>query len=200
MADVSKTAGVDVLTWQDVATGNVVISSPIDVDGKLSATFFGNVARRSGTAFTSGWPNVRVEASAKNSGDDAWFPLFQYQTSVGTAISNTTLSATVVTGSQSFTVATSANIQAGDLLYLGDTSASNWEIVRVKALSGNIIVPEQAVQKDHASGASVTDQAEKIACILDLLSVTRLRAVLDNAGGGQTAAVELFVVTGDSIA
>lgn len=199
MAYVGKTGGITLLSWQDVATASTVISSPQDVSTKLGAVVFGKIARRSGTAFTSGWPAVRVEASAVSSGDGAWYPIFTYVTNVGTAIANTTLSATVATGAQSFTVASSSNITAGDLVYLGDTSSANWELVRVRSVSGNVVTPEQATLKDHNSGASVTDQAEMIAAVLDLVSVLRVRVVVDAASSGQTCAVEFMMSTGDSI-
>jgi hypothetical protein len=45
----------------------------------------------------------------------------------------------------------------------------------------------------------VTDQAEIFCAQIDLSAATRLRAVVDNANGGQTVAVQVLCVTADSI-
>ena len=71
-------------------------------------------------------------------------------------------SGAVSAGATSFVVSSATNIAVGDLLYLGDSSAANWEIVRVKGVSGTTITPEEAVTFAHANGAAVTDQAETV--------------------------------------
>jgi hypothetical protein len=197
----AKTVQTALLAWQDVATGAVTIGTALDVSSIWGATVFVRLGRRSGTAFTAGWPNLRIEASAKASGNDEWYPsaaIFQPQ--VGASIANTTLNGAVSAGATSFVVTAATNIAVGDILYLGDSSSANWELVRVKTVSGTTITPEEAVTYAHANGSAVTDQAEIFTpAVLDLSSIKRIRAVADNASGGQTAAWEVNVTTFDSI-
>jgi len=199
MATITKTQGTSLLAWQDIATANVVIGTAQDVSTKLAATVFVRVARRSGSAFTAGWPNIRIEASAKSSGTDSWAPLVVFQPAVGASIANTTLNGAVSAAAATFVVASATNIAAGDLLFLGDSSTANYELVRVKSLSGTTITPEEAVTYAHANSAIVTDQAELYVASLDLTAVGRVRAVADNANSGQSISVQVLMVTADSI-
>lgn len=198
---VNKTQGTALLAWQDVATANVAIGSAQDVSTKLAATVFCLLGRRSGTAFTAGWPNIRVEVSGKSSGTDAWIPLpgATFQPAVGATIVNTTLNGAVSAAATTFVVTSGTNILAGDVLFLGDPSTANYEIVRVKAISGTTVTPEEPVTYAHATAAIVTDQAETYLAQVDLTAVGRIRAVCDNAGSGQSISVEVLMVTGDSL-
>jgi hypothetical protein len=176
------------------------VGSALDVASKLAATVFVRLGRRSGSAFTAGWPNVRIEASAKASGDDAWAPVATFQPAVGASIANTTLNGAISAGATTCVVTSATNIADGDILYLGDSSSANWELVRVKDVSGTTITFEEACTFAHGNGSAVTDQAEIFSpAQIDLSAVTRLRAVVDNANGGQTVAVQVLAVTADSI-
>lgn len=200
MATIAKTQAVSVIAWSDIATANVTIGSVVDCSTALAAAFFVKMGRRSGTAFTAGWPNFRVEGSAKSSGNDSWIPLCSFQPAIGTSIANTTLNGAVSAGATSCVVTSATGISAGDLLYLdGDTDAGN-EIVRVKSVSGTTVTFEEACTNAHSSGNAVTDQAETYVAQVDCSSLARLRAVADNAGSGQTMACEILAITGDSIA
>lgn len=196
---ITKTQGTSLLAWQDIATANVVVGSAQDVSTKLAATVFIKVARRSGSAFTTGWPNIRIEASAKSSGTAEWYPLATFQPAVGASIANTTLNGAVSANASTFTVTAATNIAAGDLLFLGDSSTTNYELVRVKSVSGTTITPEENVTNAHANSAIVTDQAEMYVASIDLTAVGRIRAVADNANSGQSISVQVLMVTGDSI-
>lgn len=199
MAAFTKTIQSQLLAWQDVTTGSVAISSALDVSTLIQASVYAHLARRSGTAFTAGWPNLRIEASAKSSGNDAWHPVTSIQMAVGASIANTTLNGAVSAGATSCVVTAATNIAAGDILLLkGDTDAGN-ELVRVKSVSGTTVTFEEACTNAHASGNAVTDQAEMYYLSLDLAGIKRLRAVADNAGSGQTFALEVGIITTDSI-
>ena len=60
------------------------------------------------------------------------------------------------------------------------------------------ITPEEAVTFAHASGSAVTDQAEVASPAFGCVTFSRLRVVVDNAGGGQTVAAEVAYTTYDS--
>jgi len=194
----NKTVNASLLAWQDIATGNVVPGSAVDVSGKYSASFTIKIARRSGTAFTGGWPNIRIEASGKSSGNDAWIPILQFQPAVGASIVNTTLSSPVSATDTTFAVSAATNIAASDILFLGDPSTANYELVRVASISGTTVTPEEAVTYSHASGAIVTDQAETYFPAVDLTAYGRVRAVADNGNSGQSISVQVTMTTNDS--
>lgn len=200
MATVSKTAGTSLAAWQDVATANVIVGTALDVSTKLAATVFAFLGRNSSSAFTAGWPNIRIEGSAKASGNDAWVPLATFQPVIGASIAATTLNGAVSANASSFVVTSATNIAAGDMMFLGHTSdTTKYELVRVKSVSGTTITPEENVTNAHDTGAVASDQAEAYAASLDLTGITRIRAVIDNAGSGRTIYVQVLCVTGDSI-
>ncbi len=196
---ITKTQDISLLTWQDIASAAIVISSAQDVSTKLGASFFIHIGRRTGSAFTAGWPNARIEVSAKASGNDAWVPVMFVTCSGGASLVNTTLNGAVSANASSFVVTANTNIAVGDVLFLGDASAANYELVRVKAVSGTTITPEENVTNSHTTGAIVTDQAEMFFGAIDLTSIARVRAVVDNIGSGQNIAARVMMNTGDSI-
>jgi hypothetical protein len=194
----NKTVNTVLLAWQDIATGNVVLGSAVSIVGKYAASFGVRIARRSGTAFTTGWPNIRIEFSEKTSGNDGWFPVLNYQPALGVSIANTTLNGVVTAGATSFVVTANTNISAGDLLFLGDGSAANYEIVRVKSVSGTTITPEEAVTFGHQTASIVTDQPEIYFPACDLTPYNRVRAVADNSNSGQSISAQVTMTTLDS--
>lgn len=201
MAAPSKTQGTQVLAWTSVATANSNVGSAQDVSTKFEATFFVKLGRDSSTAFTAGWPNVRIEGSGKSSADDWWVPLAQFQMAVGASIASTTLNGAISAGATTCVVTSATNIAVGDVLYLGHTSDSTkYELVRVKTISGTTVTFEEACTYAHDNGAKVTDQAEMYVAGINLMSVGRVRVVVDNASGGQTVYASVYMVTGDSIA
>lgn len=196
----TKTADVSLSAWADIATANVTVGSAVDVSTRFAAGILVQIGRRSNSAFTAGWPNIRIEASAKSSGNDAWVPIWTYQPQVGSSIASTTLNGAVSAGATSIVVAAATNIAAGDILFLkGDTDAQN-ELVRVKSVSGSTVTLEEACTYAHASGNAVTDQAESVFPVLGLSAYSRIRAVVDNAGSGQTCAVQVLMTRLDSLA
>lgn len=196
----TKTLDQTLFAWADVATANVTVGTAVDVSAKWAALVFVQLGRRSGSAFTAGWPNVRIEVSAESSGTDSWSPAVVFTPEVGSSIANTTLNGAVSAGASSFVVASATNIAAGDTLFLkGDTDAGN-ELVRVKSVSSTTITPEENVTNAHASGNAVTDQGVIFApALIDLSAAARIRAVVDNANGGQTVAVQVKAVYLDSV-
>jgi hypothetical protein len=196
---ITKTANVSLIAWQDITNTTVIVGAAQDVSSKLAATFYVKVGRRSASAFTTNWPTVRIEASAKSSGNDDWYPITLFNPANGATQANTTLNGAVLAGATTFVVSLATNIAVGDVLFLGDTSTANYELVRVKAISGTTVTPEEAVTYAHANAAIVTDQAELYFASADLSAVVRVRAVVDNANSGQPISVQVLMVTADSI-
>lgn len=200
MATPTKTEDIALLAWQAVASAACAASSARDASTLLGVGIGIKLARTTGTAFTAGWPNVRVEVSPASSGNDAWQAASVFQPAVGASIANTTLSGAVTAGDTTCGVASATNIAVGDLLFLGHTTdTTKYELVRVKGVSGTTITFEEACTYAHDSGAQVTDQAEQWACELDLTSWARYRVVADNAGSGQGIAVRALATEWASI-
>lgn len=197
----NKTQGTSLIAWQDIATTNIIVGSAADVSTAFAVTVFAFLGRNPAAgAFTVGWPNIRIEVSAKSSGNDAWIPVAWFQPGIGATLANTTLNGAITAGATSCVVAAGTNIAAGDLLFLGHTTtASDYELVRVKGVSGTTVTFEEACTNAHDNAAVVTDQAEVYVSQIDLTAVGRIRAVVDNANSGRTISAQVLMVTGDSI-
>ena len=193
-----KTVQTALAAWQDVASAAQAISSAFNCATTWAASFGVRIARRTGTAFTAGSPNVRIEASIAASGNNSWIPLLTLQPAVGATIGNTTLNGAVTAGATTFVVAASTNFAAGDIVFLGDAATANYELVRIKSISTVTFTPEEAVVNAHANAAIVTSQAFMAFPAIDLSPYVRVRAVLDNVGSGQNTSMEVQITTFDS--
>ena len=195
----SKTIGTSLLAWQDMASTAQVISTVVTVTTKWGIAFNVNLGRLTGTAFTAGWPKVRIEASGKASGNDKWVPLLSLQAAIGASIASTTLDGAIIAGATTAVVALATNIAIGDYLFLGHTSTvGNYELARVKAISGTTVTFEEAITNAHDTAAVVTSQAESYFPALDVSLYSRIRVIADNANSGQGIKIEVLYNTFDS--
>lgn len=195
----SKTIGTSLLAWQDIASAAVVISSAVNVASLWGVGFFILLGRGTGAAFTPGWPNIRIEMSGKSSGNDLWIPRLVLSPSIGASIVSTTLNGAISAGATTCVVTSATNIAIGDYLFLGHTTTpANYELARVKLVSGTTVTFEEAITNAHDNGALVTDQSESYNPVLDVSTDGRARVVVDNANSGQGIKVEVFYNTFDS--
>lgn len=81
---------------------------------------------------------------------------------------------------------------------MSDTSTSNYELIRIKSISGTTVTPEEAVLNAHASGAIFSDQAEEVFFSFDLAAYRRIRAMVDNTIGAQAISIDWQLTTFDS--
>src|SRR5436853_8060 len=93
----AKTQGTSLLSLQSIAANTVVLGSATDVSTKIAGTVFIHFGRRSVTAFGTA-PNIRVEASAKSSGDGFWWPLTIFTPVVGASLTNQAVNGTCASG------------------------------------------------------------------------------------------------------
>lgn len=196
----TKTIQTPLLAWTDIAStaGTVSVGTAVDISTIWAAAVGIRLGRQSGSAFTAGWPNIRVECSTTASGNNSWIPVYNYQMQLGATLANTTLTAQINASDATFAVTANTNIAAGDLVYIKDASAANYELVRVKLVSNLTITPEEPLVNHHDNSSQVTDQAEEVWASFDLSTYKRLRYVVDNAGGGQAFAAEITLITFDS--
>lgn len=186
------------IAFQDIATATQV-RAEFTVTTKISAEIYMEIGRRSGSAFTAGYPVFIISTSPKSTDNDWWIPRGVFAPYVGASIANTTLNGAVSAGAATFTVTSATNITVGDILFLGHTTdVSKYEICKVKAISGTTVTPQYALKYAHDNGAPVTDQAEQFSCVLSLDANTRVEVMIDNAGSGQTIAAEVRYSTLDT--
>lgn len=192
----TKTAQTDLLAWADYASLAYTEGTALDVSGVFSAAISIKIGRLTGTAFTAGSPNVRIQGSLVSSGNDQWTDLYVYQPAVGASIAATTANGAITANDATFVVASATNIAAGDKLFLGHTTdTTKYELITVKSVSGTTITPVHNVVKAHDTGALITDQAEEVMPMIGLQGYLRLRAVVDNNGSGQGIKVEVKCTT-----
>lgn len=197
----SKTAAGVLLAHTQQATGVITVGSAVDVSTKLAAKVLVKMGRTVATALTNEL-KFRIEASAKGSGNDEWFPVIQWSSATGkTAASSTTLNGATTAGNTTSLLTSGSGFVAGDHVYIRETGTpANSEWSRMSSVSSNTITFEEAQTRNHTSGINVADMAESFAWDVDCSTITRLRLVVDSASAvsGQTVDVIGWVVTLDA--
>jgi len=188
----SITSGGTLLAHTQQATATVTRGSAIDVSTKYSFRCFVAMGRSVATALTNE-VQFRIEASAKSSGADEWYPAYVWRSSYGkTACNATTLNdASVLASDTAFTVTSGTGLSGGETIYLRETGTpANSEWVNVDSVSGTTVNCE-ALTRNHTNGITVTDYAEKWVFDIDVADIARVRLVVDSASNasGQTVDV-----------
>lgn len=196
MAEITKTQGVSLLSIQSVSSGDVAITSVVDVSTKLAATIFIFFGRMATTALTVGC-RFRIEASSSSSGNN-WIPLTTFQTNVETS-EEEAVTGTVNSGQKVITVDSTTNLTVGDIIFISNTTIGDSEWHRIKSVVTNTSVTVEDDLANAQTGATIFDRAELYVAQLDLTSIGRIRVVVDNTGTGQQVAAKIEMVTGDSI-
>lgn len=197
MATITKTQGTSLLAPQSVASAAVLISSVLDVSTKFAATIFIHFGRRVVASLSAGCV-IRVEASAKSSGEGHWFPIAEFLSDL-TINESEAVSGTASAGATTVSVASTANLAAGDKVYFDNGTIANSEWHRIKSIVTNTSVTLEDALVNAQTGATIYDRAEFFVAQIDCTAIGRLRVVVDNTGTGQAIAVEAEAVTGDSI-
>lgn len=200
----TKTAAQALLAHTQLATATQAIGSAVDVSTKVGpATAMVKIGRTVGTALGANL-SFRLEGSAKTSGNDEWYPIYEWATANGTTAANasTVNDAAFNAGDTTFVITSATGITGGDLMYLRETGTpANSEWVRVGSVSGTTITLEEACTRNHTNGITTTDLAEMFSIPVDLAGHTRIRLVV-NANNvtatGQTVDVIAWLVTADS--
>lgn len=197
MATYSKTQGTSVLSLQTVSSGNVLISSVIDVSSVIAAAMFIHFGRTATTALTVG-AQFRIEGSSKSSGDGHWYPLFIYTTDIATSESEA-VTGTVNSGQAVITCASTTNLTAGDIIFIKNSTIGNSEWGRIASVSTNTSVTIEDNLVNAQTGSTMYDQGQIFRVVdINCRALGRLRLVVDNTGTGQTVAVEAHCITADS--
>lgn len=186
----SKTQGTTLLAHTQQAANTPTIGSAIDVTGKWMGRVFVRMGRTTTTALTADVV-FRLEASAKSSGNDEWYPLRTWTSkSAKTAASSSTVNdAAFNAADTSFTITSATGFAAPEQIYFRETGTpANSEWSKISGVSGTTITLEEGITRNHTNGITVTDLAEEFSFDVDLQAVGRLRLVVE--GGSQ--AVDLI--------
>lgn len=200
---VNKTVATSVLAIQSVASNTVVISSAISVATALAGWLTIHFGRRSNTALTGG-VIIRVEGSAKSSGDGFWFPLAQFKTMLAAQTSQA-VNGTCASGQNVVAMTSTTGMSAdpdsanGHVVYIDNTTIANAEFHRVKVITSNTSITLEDNLTNAQTGATVYPGAEMFSAYLDLTAVTRLRVVVQADNTGVACAIEALLNTADSI-
>ena len=199
MATFTKTASAgSLLALQSVAASAVAVGAAVDVSAKLGGLVYVRFGRRSATAAGAG-ANIRIEASYTASGDNSWFPFAMF-TSAFAACEAEAVSGTVAAGTAVITVAATANLTAGDVIFIDNGTIANSEWARVKSISANTSVTVEDVLVNAATGATLYDAAEIYAPVAIPEGAIRIRAVDDGSLFTQAHAIQVLYTTIDGIA
>lgn len=182
MAAPTKTPG-SVLSPQSVSNNNRIVSSILDWSGVHLFGVAMFLARTNSTAHTSPWAQIVVEGNPSASDNSLFVPIATLLMPAGASIAQTATSGAVSVGATSFGVSSATNIAAGALLYVTDSTAANWEVVRVQSVSGTTLTIDGAFIYSHASGSLVSSQAERLVTTLDVSGYSRGRVACLNQSG-----------------
>jgi hypothetical protein len=189
----TKTANISVLSLQQIAANAVVNSSAWDVSSYCAANLFINLGRDdTGGALTAG-VIFRVQASAKDSGDDQWRDVMTFQSGV-TNPESEAVSGTCNSGQKVIGAASTTNLSVEDLIFIKNTTLANSEFHRIKAVTANTNVTVDDDLTNAQTGSTVYDQAEEYVAPLDLTAIKRIRLQVDNAQNARTVCVEAIAV------
>ena len=197
MATFAKTNGT-LFALASTAASTVAISSALDVSTKMGGQIYVRFGRRSATAAGAG-VNIRLEASQTSSGDNSWFP-FAIFTTAFAACEAEAVSGTVGSGTNVITVAATANLTAGDIIYIDNGTIANSEWGRIKSIVSNTSVTIEDNLVNAQTGSTLYDTAEIYAPIYMPEGAYRIRAVIDGSLFTQAFACEVRYTTTDSIA
>lgn len=197
--DATKTVGTSVMALQTVSASSVAISSVVDTANKLGATIFIHFGRESVTAAGAG-VNIRIEGSSRSSLNGHWYPLATFTTGFA-ACETEPLTATEPAGETVIAVASTTNLTAGDLIFIFNTTIGSSEWHRIKSISGgaSVTIEDGLLFEQTAAASDIFDGAEMFVAQLDLTSISRLRVVADGSLFTQAFAIEVDMITFDSI-
>ncbi len=198
MATFTKTVQADLLSLQSVAASSVAVGTAFDMSTKLGGLIHVRFGRRSATAAGAG-VNIRLESSMASSGNNTWFP-FALMTSAFAACEAEAVSGTVAAAATVITVASTTNLAAGDVIYIDNGTIANSEWARIKSIVTNTSVTIEDGLVNAQTGATIYDLAEIYSPIAIPEGAVRIRAVADGSLFTQAFAIQVSLMTLDSLA
>ncbi len=197
MATFSKTLGT-LYALASTAASSVSLGSALDVSTKMGGLVYVRFGRRAATAAGAGC-NIRLEASSSATLDNSWYPFAVFTTAFA-ACEAEAVSGVVAAGATAITVAATANLTAGDVIFIDNGTIGNSEWGRIKTISANTSVTVEDALVNAATGCTLYDSAEIYAPVAIPEGAYRIRCVVDASLFTQACAVEARYSTIDGIA
>jgi hypothetical protein len=197
MATFSKTLGT-LYTLASTAASSVSLGTALDVSTKMGGLVYVRFGRRSATAAGAG-ANIRLEASSSATLDNSWYPFAVFTTAFA-ACEAEAVSGVVAAGATAITVAATANLAAGDVIFIDNGTIGNSEWARIKSIVLNTSVTVEDALVNAATGCTIYDAAEIYAPVAVPEGASRIRLVVDGSLFTQAFAVEARYSTIDGIA
>lgn len=197
MATFSKTLGT-LYALASTAASSVSLGTALDVSTKMGGLVYVRFGRRAATAAGAGC-NIRLEASHSATVDNSWYP-FAIFTTAFAACEAEAVSGVVAAGATAVTVAATANLTAGDLIFIDNGTIGNSEWARIKSVVLNTSVTVEDALVNAATGCTIYDAAEIYAPVAIPEGAARIRLVVDGSLFTQACAVEARYSTIDGIA
>lgn len=205
MAAATKTQGTSLVAFAEIASTAVTVGTAVDVSTKLSAQVLVWFGRCAATALTQpfAW---RIETSQDAAGDTPgeWVPFASVGSNVAAA-ADEAVNGTVAAGQKVVTLAATAGFSttpenAGNLIFMRNTTPANSEWGRVNLLSANVSVTLEENLVNAQTGGTVYGDAQFWSTYVPLDGVGRIRVVANNSATGQIVAFKASMTTFDSIA
>jgi hypothetical protein len=186
-----KVVETELLAWQLVAAGAQAKSSAFSLTGKKKLSVSIEIGRTVATAMVGTGPEIRVLASMKDSGDDAWFPLVSYVGDIGGAATIAT-DATEAIGQTR--IETGATLPAvGDYVFFYNSSdvpsSEMSKVIKIDATGGSEYFDIlHALTYAHASG-NYFNKGEKAVFVIDVEAIKRIEVICNNNNGSTNQAI-----------
>jgi hypothetical protein len=197
MATYTKTVQTALLALQSVAASTVLVGSAFDCSTKMGGLIHVRFGRRAATAAGAG-ANIRLESSSATSGNNTWYPFAIFSTTFAAA-SDEAVSGTVNSGTNVITVASTTGLAAGDVIFIDNGTIANSEFGRIKSISSNVSVTIEDNLVNAQTGSTIYDGAEIFSAVEVPPGAVRIRAVDDGSLFTQAHAIEVLLMTIDSI-
>ena len=180
-----KTIQTELFAAASVAASTQAISSTLSVASVKQATFFIFHGRSGSAAFGTNGTEYRIEGSAVSAGNDSWLPLASVLAS--SAVAATLASSGTHNAGTTVITILSGTAAVANSLYLFQTGTLEW--MRSVSVSGTAsLTILDGLTNAHAAG-TISAEAELFPLSLNLESVTRVRAVINNNASGTTQAI-----------
>ncbi len=201
MADISKTAGIEILAHQAVTHPATVVGDAQDVSTKLAATILLFHAMVEAVANTNPGKFL-IQVSGSASGNEDWVTVYQFDPKISTPDTEA-MTATEPVSEKVLAVALTTGFVANDILYIQDTGTlANSEWARCQEIVSNTSIDlVDGLTNEKDSSDVIWNDADLFTCQLDLTSILRLRVVFQHEGASATNShIKGLMITGDSIA
>lgn len=198
MASPSKTVQTELKAITNVSAGAQSVSSTLSGAAIFAASFFIDIAPE---ATNVPGTEIRIEASAKDSGDDTWVTVVRFVSTTNTVNSNS-VDGTEAAGQTLIEETTTTGLALGQYIFFKNGTIGNSEWTKLVALSGSTSFTIQDGLTNAQTGATWYNQAERTVIVVDMGSFKRMRVVCNNNYGASAVAVNWRVgcITEDSIA